>query len=308
MLQVSEYILIRGLEQYILISGNEKKPVMLFLHGGPGTSQSGFIRKYQNKLEKEFLIVNWDQRGAGKSNIKKFSRDELTIENIVKDTECLIEVLLKRFNVKKIYLVGHSFGTIIGIRVVKRIPQYIEGFISIGQIVDINEGDKISYNYLSAITKEYNDKNIIRKLYKLGEPPYKNKLDINALEKIISKYKGDIFKLSKMKFILKSFSLEYYSMLDWIRFLIGMIRCKRFMYEELYSINLFQEIKEIKVPIYFCVGDNDYHTPAKLIEEYYRFIKAPKKNIYKFKCSAHMPNIEEVDTFYNMCKSIIKNK
>ena len=306
MIHINEYILIRGLEQYILISGDEEKPLMLFLHGGPGTSQIGFIRKYQAKLEKDFLVVNWDQRGAGKSNIKKFSKDELTIENIAKDAECLIEILLKRFNKKKIYLVGHSFGTIIGIRLTKKIPEYIEAFISIGQVVDINRGDKIIYKFLTSITKKENNKKIIKKLIKMGEPPYRNKLNIKNLEKIISKYKGDILKLSKIKFVFKSFSLEYYSVLDWGRFLVGMIRSKRFMDEELYSINLFQEIKEVEVPIYFCVGDNDYETPANLIEEYYNFIKAPKKNIYKFKCSAHMPNIEEVDTFYKMCKSIVK--
>ena len=78
MIEISEYIEINGIKQYVLITGNENGPLMLFLHGGPGVSQSGFIRKYQSKLEEDFLVVNWDQRGAGKSNIKKFSRKDLS--------------------------------------------------------------------------------------------------------------------------------------------------------------------------------------------------------------------------------------
>ena len=74
MLEISEYVNLNGVKQYILATGNENGPLMLFLHGGPGVSQSGFIRKYQSKLEEDFLVVNWDQRGAGKSNTKIFSK------------------------------------------------------------------------------------------------------------------------------------------------------------------------------------------------------------------------------------------
>ena len=85
MLEISEYVNLNGVKQYILATGNEKGPLMLFLHGGPGVSQSGFIRKYQSKLEEDFLVVNWDQRGAGKSNTKIFSKDELKINNKERD-------------------------------------------------------------------------------------------------------------------------------------------------------------------------------------------------------------------------------
>lgn len=97
MIEINEYIKLRNINQYILITGNENSPLILFLYGGPGVSQIGFIRKYQHKLEKDFLVVNWDQRESGKSNTKKFSKFDLTIDNIVKDTLSLIEILLSRF-------------------------------------------------------------------------------------------------------------------------------------------------------------------------------------------------------------------
>ena len=109
MLEISEYVNLNGVKQYILATGNENGPLMLFLHGGPGVSQIGFIRKYQSKLEEDFLVVNWDQRGAGKSNTKIFSKDELKINNIVNDAISLIEILRDRFKKNRIYFIFSSF-------------------------------------------------------------------------------------------------------------------------------------------------------------------------------------------------------
>lgn len=309
MIEMSEYVNLNGIKQYILISGNENGPLMLFLHGGPGTSQSGFIRRYQGKLEKEFLVVNWDQRGAGKSNIKKFSKDELKIDNIVDDAICLIKILRDRFKKNNIYLVGHSFGSLIGIILSQKIPQYIKAYISIGQIVNINEGDKVIYKLLLKEVNSENYKKGIKILMDIGKPPYKTKESINKLNKLIQKYKGDIFRISKVAFILKSISFKYYNLFDWFRFFHGIFISNKYMYSEMASINLFNTNNKFKIPIYFCCGDNDYHAPTKVIEEYYNFIDAPKKCLYKFKSSSHMPNIEEETCFYNMCMAIyMQNK
>ena len=305
MLEISEYVNLNGVKQYILATGNENGPLMLFLHGGPGVSQSGFIRKYQSKLEEDFLVVNWDQRGAGKSNTKIFSKDELKINNIVNDAISLIEILRDRFKKNRIYLVGHSFGSLIGIILSQKIPQYIKAYISIGQVVNINEGDKFIYKILLKKVNNENYQKGIKILKNIGKPPYKTQ-DSIKLNKLIQKYKGDVFKFSKISLMLKSISFKYYNLFDWFKFLGGIIISNRYMYSEMSSINLFNANNKFEIPIYFCCGDNDYHTPSKIVEEYYNFINAPKKQIYKFKASAHMPNIEEETCFYNMCKAIYR--
>ena len=304
MIEISEYINLNGIKQYILATGNENGPLMLFLHGGPGVSQSGFIRKYQSKLEKNFLVVNWDQRGAGKSNTKIFSKDELKINNIVNDAISLIEILRDRFKKNRIYLIGHSFGSLVGIILSQKIPQYIKAYISIGQVVNINEGDKFIYKILLKKVNNENYQKGIKILKDIGKPPYKTQDSISKLNKLIQKYKGDVFKFSKISFMLKSISFKYYNLFDWFKFLDGIVISNRYMYSEMASINLFNVNNKFEIPIYFCCGDNDYHTPIKIVEEYYNFINAPKKAIYKFKSSAHMPNIEEETCFYNMCKAI----
>ena len=292
MLEISEYINLNGVKQYILATGNENGPLMLFLHGGPGVSQSGFIRKYQSKLEEDFLVVNWDQRGAGKSNTKIFSKDELKINNIVNDAISLIEILRDRFKKNRIYLVGHSFGSLIGIILSQKIPQYIKAYISIGQVVNINEGDKFIYKILLKKVNNENYQKGIKILKSIGKPPYKTQDSINKLNKLIQKYKGDVFKFSKIYLMLKSISFKYYNLFDWFKFLGGIIISNRYMYSEMSSINLFNANNKFEIPIYFCCGDNDYHTPSKIVEEYYNFINAPKKQIYKFKASALKANIQ----------------
>lgn len=307
MIEINEYIKVRNVEQFILITGNENGPLMLFLHGGPGVSQIGFIRKYQRKLEEDFLVVNWDQRGAGKSNTRNFSKNDLTIDNIIEDTISLIKILVNRFKKNKLFLVGHSFGSLIGILVSKKIPNYIKAFISIGQVVNIDKGDKISYEFLLKKVNRNNCKKGIEILRKIGNPPYNDKNKINELNKLIGFYNGDIFKINKISFILKSISFEYYNLFDWVKFLKGIKTSNKYIYPEMAKINLFTQISSIDIPIYFCCGDNDYCTPTKLVEEYYKFINAPKKAIYKFKSSSHMPNVEEEICFYNMCKVICKD-
>ena len=113
-ISVLENVIIGGLNQSILIRGeNVNNPLMLFLHGGPGTAQIGFAPKFQSNLEKNFTVINWDQRGAGLSYDKNIRREELTIENMVTDTVELVKYLLGRFNQEKIFLVGHSWGTVL---------------------------------------------------------------------------------------------------------------------------------------------------------------------------------------------------
>ena len=187
MLEISEYVNLNGVKQYILATGNENGPLMLFLHGGPGVSQSGFIRKYQSKLEEDFLVVNWDQLGDGKSNTKIFSKDELKINNIVNDAISLIEILRDRFKKNRIYLVGHSFGSLIGIILSQKIPQYIKAYISIGQVVNINEGDKFIYKILLKKVNNENYQKGIKILKNIGKPPYKTQDSINKLNKLIEK-------------------------------------------------------------------------------------------------------------------------
>lgn len=109
-----QQLLINGSEQTIMINGDDRSnPLLLFLHGGPGTPQIGYARKYQNKLEKHFTVVNWDQRGAGLSYSKEIPGSSMTLDQLTADTIHLTERLCKQFSRQNIYrrlFVGVSSG------------------------------------------------------------------------------------------------------------------------------------------------------------------------------------------------------
>lgn len=129
-------VVLGNIEQSILIRGqNIDNPILLFLHGGPGYPQISFARKFQSKLERDFIIVNWDQRGSGKSYSRHVPQDSMTRDQFIMDTFELIDYLLDRFDQEKIYLAGHSWGSDIGVRVVEQKPLLFYAYIGIGQVI-----------------------------------------------------------------------------------------------------------------------------------------------------------------------------
>jgi pimeloyl-ACP methyl ester carboxylesterase len=170
-----ERLMIGGIPQWIsLRSDNIKNPIILFLHGGPGTAQISFSRKSQKQLEDCFLVVNWDQRGAGRSYSPSLRKEDMKIERFIADTEELIEYLLKRFGQARVYLVWSSWGTILGAYLSARRPDLIWAYIGIGQIVDMQRGELISYQFTLDEARRLTHKKAIQQLEKIGQPPYAN--------------------------------------------------------------------------------------------------------------------------------------
>src|SRR3989339_947877 len=111
-----EKVTLGGVEQYIIVRGEDSsKPVMLFLHGGPGSPEFAFINKTNPDLENDFVMVYWEQRGAGKSYSKEIPVESMNLDQFISDTKELSEYLAKRFNQEKIYIMGHSWGSFLGI-------------------------------------------------------------------------------------------------------------------------------------------------------------------------------------------------
>ena len=119
----SEFVDINGIDQWIYYMGNNTtKPIILFLHGGPGTTETPFLEKINSNLKDEFIIVCWEQRGAGKSYSKNIPDSTMTMNHFIIDTYEVTQYIKRKFNKDKIYLMGHSWGTLLGIRTVKKYP------------------------------------------------------------------------------------------------------------------------------------------------------------------------------------------
>ncbi len=132
---VLEQITLGGSPQWVLIRGaNRSNPLLLFLHGGPGMPTMYLAHDFQQELEQNFVVVQWDRRGAGKSFASGLSGQEMTVSREIEDTIELIDQLRSRLHQKKIYLVGFSYGSYLGILVAQRHPELLHAYIGIGQM------------------------------------------------------------------------------------------------------------------------------------------------------------------------------
>ncbi len=186
-----ENVVINGSKQWIFIrSISEDKPIILFLHGGPGASQIYCTEKYFKTLENHFIVVDWDQRGSGKSYTRTISKETLSINQYVEDIRVLTETLRTRFNKNKIYLVGHSWGSVIGLLAVEKYPELFHCYIGVGQVVDLIEGEIRGYKYALEQSKITNDVSSFKKLSKIGYPPYNSLFKTAVFRKVLDKYGG----------------------------------------------------------------------------------------------------------------------
>lgn len=296
-----------GTDQYLMIRGRDiNNPILLFLHGGPGYPQISFARKYQEELEDSFIVVNWDQRGSGMSYSFHIPKESMNREQFIEDTKELIDYLCKRYDKEKIYLVGHSWGSELGLYVIDQYPEKVAAFISIGQVVDGLENEIVSYDFVVEKAQNNNNKKALEDLKKIGRPPYKNIVRDRVIQrKWLGKYGGVERKVNTLNDIILSsiFSPEYTG-IDGLRFALGNKFTADTMWGHNVDLNFISDLPEVKVPIYFCAGRYDYNTPSIIIENYYNNITAPKKEIIWFEESAHFPHFEEPEKFAQLAIQI----
>lgn len=284
-----ESIPIGGVDQYILIRGNDASlPVLLFLHGGPGMPAMYLAHAFQRELEKEFVVVQWDRRAAGKSFREDIS-STLTTEQLVADTVELTNVLRARFHQEKIYLVGHSWGTYLGMLVIARHPELYRAYVGIGQLARSVPIAGIQDNYIRQSAILADDQDAIKELEEKGA---------NVRETLLFKFGGEIHNAkSFMPLLLAGLAAPEYSLRDARNIPKGVSMYSRsFVYNSI-SGELIDAVAEVKIPIYFFTGRFDYCDPFSLTEEYFSKINAPQKHLVWFEKSAHFPFYEEPAVF-----------
>lgn len=300
-----EKITVGGIPQWVSLRSNSiKNPIMLFLHGGPGTAQISFSRKSQQCLEDNFLVVNWDQRGAGRSYSSSLRKEDMKIERFIEDAIEVIEYLLQRFGQEKVYLVGQSWGTILGAHVSARRPDLVQAYIGVGQIVDMERGEAISYQFTLDEARRLENQKAIEQLERIGQPPYAKLGDAGIQRDWLSKFHGSVAESSLQSLILKNITIRDLRPLDIVRFIRGMMFSLSTLDDEENRVRIIHDVPEMKVPVYFCCGRRDFTVPFELVEEYAEKLRAPQKRIVWFEHSAHVPNFEEPQKFCDFCKSL----
>lgn len=288
---------LNGRKQWISLRGWDKNaPVLLFLAGGPGGTQMAAVRHELVELEKHFVVVNWDQPGSGKSYYAEKTKN-ITVQTYIQDGHALTEYLKERFSQEKIYLVGESWGSALGIFLVDKYPESYHALIGTGQMIDFAETERMDYAKALEIAQSKGDTATIERLLANGEPPYYGK-DVTWKSAVylnyLSAYMANNPEIHNPGYnTLRDIGSSEYGLLDKINFFRGIVNTFNHVYQQLYTIDLRTDYTKLDVPVYFFLGRHDVNAPTVLVEEYVQVLDAPEKEIVWFEHSGHSPWINE---------------
>jgi pimeloyl-ACP methyl ester carboxylesterase len=285
-----ERIELGKLKQYVLIrSADVNNPILLFIHGGPGMPLMYLSHTFQRPLEQRFTVVQWDQRGAGKSYDPTIPTATINVEQYIADAVQLIDTLLTRYHQQKIFLVGHSWGTYLSSILVQRHPELFYAYISVGQVVDADAAHKIQKEFLLSEATRRNDTALLTKLNQPG---------FTSFENYLFKYGGELkHETSFAPLVISGLFSAEYTFRDALNVAKGPPFCAKYMNYNAINGSIMNNIKRYEVPVFFLTGTHDYTTPFPLIKQYYDSIQAPFKQIIWFNESAHFPFYEEPKKF-----------
>jgi proline iminopeptidase len=293
------YVDLGGTKQYVEITGeSEENPILLFVHGGPGWPQTPFLRYFNADLTKKITLVSWDQRGCGLSYLKDSNASNITLIQIIDDAHQLTQYLQKRFQKSKIYLAGFSWGSVVGMKLVQEYPDDYKAYLSISQVININESITLSRKWIKDKAKQASDTATLRTIHQLevhDTSVCKRPLDCFIKQhELLTKYNGAIYLKKSQDEIDKAMAAyEDYKKYDWMA---GFVNSAYKLEPDIFDNDVAQ-IKEIKIPVYFFVGRHDWNLVSTITVDYYQKLKCPAKEIIWFENSGHEPLEEEANLF-----------
>ncbi len=292
------FVNINGVEQGMFIKSKDStNPVLLYLHGG--MPDYFLTRKYPTGLEDYFTVVWWEQRGSGISYSADIPPETMTLEQMISDTKEVTNWLRKRFGQDKIYLMGHSGGTFIGIQVAAEAPELYNAYIGVAQMSNQLKSERLAYEYMLKQFQENGDTKMVRKLeaapvtmtegitdaYRVLRDPAMHSLGIGTTHNMRSVISG-IF--------LPSLLCPEYTLLEKVNMWRGKSRSGiSILWANMSTTDLSRQVPELKLPVYFFEGIYDYTCSYTEAKSYYEKLKAPIKGFYTFEQSAHSPLFEE---------------
>jgi pimeloyl-ACP methyl ester carboxylesterase len=296
------FVDINGMQQGMFIkSRNRHNPVLLFLHGGPGMTAYWLNQKHPANLEDHFTVVWWEQRGAGLSFEPGIAPETMTTGQFISDTLAVTRYLRQRFGQDKIYLMGHSWGSYIGIQAAAQAPDLYHAYIGLGQLVYQLRSEQLAYEYAIGLSESQGNLRIMRRLQAVPAPAtvplplayeklrdsYMHSLGIGTMRQMKSVITG-IF--------LPSLQFREYTLGEKLKLWRGKIASRSAEYSlwrDVLATDLSQKVPELAIPVYFFHGRHDYTCAYPLAKEYFDKLQAPVKGFYTFEDSAHSPVFEE---------------
>jgi pimeloyl-ACP methyl ester carboxylesterase len=317
-IQEEKFILINGIEQWVTIKGDRSKPVILFVHGGPGSPISPYSDNLYKDWEKDFIIVQWDQRGTGKTFGRNapealtpafLTANPLTIEQIAADGIELTEYLIKALGRQKVILFGTSWGSALGVKMATKRPELFYAYIGHSQIVDIAD-DSMLYNKVYQMAGKSKDSVSVKILNSIGKPPYHKARNVGQLFRVVKKLERanstpapdawfePAAGYNNAKDDQHRSDGDDYSFVNFVGdSQLGIPSMRS-------TIHNMKDNLVFNIPVYLIQGKEDLLTPKETSRKYFNKIKAPKKKYFLLPKTAHGFNERVLETQYKICKAI----
>lgn len=293
------HVNINGVDQGMFIKSKDiQQPVLLFVHGGPGMPTYVLTPHYPTDLEDYFTVCWWEQRGAGLSYSASIPPETMTVEQFVSDTLEVTNYLRNRFGKDKIYLMGHSWGTFIGIQAVAQAPQLYHAYMGMSQVTYQLQSEQLAYEYMLEQFKADGNTRMARKLEAASFPttvPLPDAYDALRDEAMHSLGIGTTHDMRSVVngIFVPSWLHREYTLSEKFNLWRGKFSSKRILWDKALATDLTKQVTEIDVPVYFFHGLYDYTANYTLARAYFEQLRAPLKGFYTFEQSAHSPILEE---------------
>jgi pimeloyl-ACP methyl ester carboxylesterase len=289
---------INGVKQGMFIKGRSlSNPVLLYLHGG--MPDFFLTQRYPTGLDDHFTVVWWEQRGAGISYAGDIDPKTLNSRHLIEDTKTLSRYLCQRFGCERIYLMGHSGGSFIGLQAAAEAPELYHAYIGVAQMVDQRASEKESYDYMRLSFEELGDKAMARRLRRAPVPVQGDIPKAYLAVRDKAMHRLGVGTMHNMRSVLSglfipSLFFREYSFADKVK--LWRAKAKSglsLISDEILATDLSQKIARIEVPFYVFHGSMDHTVSYALSRAYFERVQAPVKGFYTFACSAHCPLFEE---------------
>lgn len=291
---------IGGIDQWINVRGQDKgNPIILFVHGGPASPAMPTLWQFQRPIEEYFTVVHWDQRGAGKTFRETdlaTVADSIHIPRYIEDAIEVAEYVRKRYGKQKLILMGHSWGTIVGMGAALKRPDLFHAYVGVGQVINVRENERISYDYALREAKLHNNTEALKELESIA--PYPGDQPITR-ERIITARKWPQFYGGLTAYRASS---DYYYDAPLLSPEYDQADAKAIDDGNLYTLGKilpefvqvdYSGVRRFPVPVVFFLGRHDYTTPATPAADWLAKVQAPYKRAVMFERSAHMVPWEE---------------